>query len=195
MYNFLIFPLDLVGRTCWLGKWDIIFVTILAVVCLLLRLPYTTSIIIVYPRCTMLAEKDFDDFSVMFQKLYPVHRTTNSLCKIVGSITSVWLCSMSSIHLSPPFPRNWMCCIPRWCFTTITKRRQVWRCFEKKALELCFKGVIHVWRDHLSRKVHASDLNSDGNMYKKNSSQVRPTQPVVRLVGSCALRILDALFW
>jgi hypothetical protein len=35
-------------------------------------------------------KEDFDDsFSVMFRNLYPVHRTTNSLCKIVGSITSV----------------------------------------------------------------------------------------------------------
>jgi hypothetical protein len=45
----------------------------------------------------MLAEKDFDDFSVMFQKLYPVHRTTNSLCKIE---CAVFLVDVSRLLLS-----------------------------------------------------------------------------------------------
>ena len=85
--------------------WNIF--TILAVVCFcffLLPSPIRNSITD-YPG-VMLADIDFDDFQWCFGKFYPVHRTTNSLCKIWLYFTSVSLCSMSTINSFCPYPTH-----------------------------------------------------------------------------------------
>lgn len=75
-----------------------------------------------------------------------------------------------------------------------TKRRQVWRFFRKiKAFgNLFFKGVIGVKTGEiiLSRKVHASDLKSDCNMYKKQEKEFNRKPGLCYVIADRSLLLL-----
>lgn len=134
-------------------------------------------------------KEDLDDsFSVMFRNLYPVHRTTNIVYVKLWAPLPQFDCApcltisfdISPPPLPPPFQLKIDCAVipPRWCVRRLSVDRfGAFVLFEKiKAFghSFFFKGVIGVKTGEiiLSRKVHASDLKSDCNMYKKQEKEL-----------------------